>query len=237
MTATGSSEVAGSLVAVGFGGGARFSDVNPKALGFEPNLCAPNPGDGGGFENGSEGGNPGDIGGRGKPSGESPGDGGGLDSDKGASFGDGGRADIVNPPRPGEDGGFASEKLPKPGDGGGFNTVKPPPSPGDGGGLEIEKEGGGVESVDLGTSKESMLKRPNFPGSASSSFSDHEKLDGADDGPGEIGSPRLGVELPRARFGLFSRLVPSEAGPSAGSGAVRGSFGATSMLSADMVAL
>jgi hypothetical protein len=89
----------------------------------------------------------------------------------------------------------------------------------------------------LGARIESRLNRPNFPGSDSSSFSDHEKLDGADEGPGEIGSPRLGVEFPRARFGLLSGLARFEPWSSAGNGAVRGSFAATSMLSADMVAL
>ncbi len=82
-----------------------------------------------------------------------------------------------------------------------------------------------------------MLKRPNFPGSDSSSFSDQVKLDGADDGPGEIGSPRLGVEFPRARIGLLLGLTRFEAGSSIGSGAVRGSLGGAAVTSADMVAL
>jgi hypothetical protein len=51
-----------------------------------------------------------------------------------------------------------------------------------------------------------------------------------------MGSPRLGVELPRARLGLLSGLAPLEAGSSVGKGAVRGSFGIDSILSADMVA-
>jgi hypothetical protein len=128
-------------------------------------------------------------------------------------------------------------KLPKPGEGGGFDKAKEP-SPGDGGGLETKKDGGGnSESAGWGASIASMLNRPNFPGSASSSFSDHEKLDGADEGPGEIGSPRLGDELPRPRPCPVSALASFGAGLSAGKGAVSGSLVGALMLSTDMVAL
>jgi hypothetical protein len=128
-------------------------------------------------------------------------------------------------------------KLPKPGEGGGFDNVNEP-SPGDGGGLDTKKDGGGnSESAGWGASIASMLNLPNFPGSASSSFSDHEKLDGADEGPGEIGSPRLGVPLPRPRLCPISALVSFGAGSSTGKGAVSGSFVGASMLSTDMVAL
>lgn len=68
----------------------------------------------------------------------------------------------------------------------------------------------------------STLKRPNLPGSFSSSFSDHEKLDGAEEGPAETGSVQLGVELPRGLRGLRSGLSVAPSSP--GSGAVRGSF-------------
>jgi hypothetical protein len=294
--ATDRSGVGGACSIIGFGGGPRFNDVNPKVPGFDPNLWAPNPGEGGGFEKGSDGAKPGDIGGRDNSSGASPvGGGGGLDVGGGASFGDGGGFANVNLPNLGDGGGFDSANVPKPGDGGGFDwlmdwlidwlidwpnvpnpgdgggldSVKLPkpgegggfdwlidwlklekpgegggfesvnePNPGDGGGLETKKDGGGnSESDGWGASIESMLNRPNFPGSASSSFSDHEKLDGADEGPGEIGSPRLGLALPRVRLWFISELACFDAGSSAGKGAVRGSFAAASMLSTDMVAL
>ena len=77
------------------------------------------------------------------------------------------------------------------------------------------------------------LKRPNFPGLASSSFSIHEKLDGADDGPGEI-VIWSGVELPRARNGELLGLGPFVALSSSGRGAVLGSLG-TSIASTESV--
>jgi hypothetical protein len=81
------------------------------------------------------------------------------------------------------------------------------------------------------------LNRPNLPGSLSSSLSLHEKLDGADDGPGEMGSPRFGVELPRALAGLRSSglLVPLELPSSTGNGAVKGWLGEISIASTDKV--
>lgn len=166
-----------------------------------------NPGDIGGRES-SSGATPGDergldIGGSDSPSGANPGDGGALDiggseSPSGANPGEGGGLDTggsdspggANPggANPGEGGGLNVE--------GGFDSLNGAGS-GDGGDLENEKEAGNSGSVCFGATRESRLKRPNFPGSDSSSFSDHVKLDGADDGPGEIGSPRLGVEFPR----------------------------------------
>lgn len=81
----------------------------------------------------------------------------------------------------------------------------------------------------------SKLNRPNLPGSFSSSFSDHEKVDGAEEGPGEIES-KLGVEFPRACAGLFSGLsLPGTFSFSSGKGAVRGSLGLISIASAERV--
>lgn len=69
------------------------------------------------------------------------------------------------------------------------------------------------------------------------SFSDHEKLDGAEDGPGEIASI-LGVdflwECNTFRSGLESLDTSSF---SSGNGAVIGSFGLISIASADSVSL
>lgn len=192
-----------------FGGGPRFREAKPKPLSLAPTLCAANPGEGGGFGKDIGGGKPGDIGGLDMSSAASPGDGGGLDIRGGASLGD--RVGLDN-----ENGA----------------------SPGDGGGLEIEAaDETGPKSGCGGGNLESTLNRPNLPGSDSSSFCFQEKVEGAEDGPGEMGSPRLGVEFPRARTGLLSGLTRFNAGPTAGSGAVSGSFGAISMLSADMVAL
>lgn len=81
------------------------------------------------------------------------------------------------------------------------------------------------------------LNRPGLPGSLSSSFSLHEKLDGADEGPGDIGSPLFGVELPLALAGLRSSglLVPLELPSSLGNGAVKGWLGEMSIASTDRV--
>ena len=145
-----------SFFSVCFGGAHRLKGVNPKLPGELLNLCVPNPGEGGGFENGSGGGNPGDIGGRESDSGAGPGDGGNWHIERGA----------------------------KPGDGGGFENALTDATLGSScGGFSIR----------------SRLNRPNFPGSFSSSFSAQEKLEGAEDGPGEIGSPLPGVDVPRAR--------------------------------------
>lgn len=221
----------------GFGAGPRFRDAKPKLPSEVPNLCAPNPGEGGGFENGFGGGNPGDMGGRDSSSGVSPGDGVGFDSEGGASLGDRGGFDNFKGAGPGDGGGRSCELPDEVGRG---SAACGGASPGDGGGwgCELPPDEAGFGSVVVcgGASRESRLNRPNFPGSDSSSFSVHEKLEGADDGPGEIGSPLLGVEFPRARFGLLSGVPRFEAGLSDGSGAVRGSFGDISILSADMVA-
>lgn len=237
----------------GFGGGAKCRGANPNAPSDDPNLCAPKPGDGGGLENGSGGGKPGDIGGLAISSGASPGEGGILDIEMGAGPGERGGFDNVKEPKPGDGGGFECVKEPNPGDGGGlFVDNEKELNPGDGGALVMEGggkpgDGGGLEreltddanpeSGCEATRKESMLNRPNLPGSASSSFSVHEKLEGAEDGPGEIGSPLFGVEFPRARDGLRSGLVAFEPLSSTGRGAVKGSLGGSSIWSADSVAL
>jgi hypothetical protein len=119
MIATDRSGVGGACSIIGFGADPMFSDVNPKVPGFDPNLWAPNPGEGGGFEKGSDGGKPGDIGGRDSSSGASPVAGGAFDNDGGASLGDGGGFPSVNLPNPGDGGGFDSKNAPNPGDGGG----------------------------------------------------------------------------------------------------------------------
>lgn len=196
-----------SFLSTGFGGGPKFKDPNPNPAAV-PNRCAPKPGDGGGFGNEFGGGKPGDIGGLDMSSGTSPGDGGGFDIEGGHSLG--------------ERGGF--DKM------SGAN-------PGDGGGREKLIDGADPDLGWVGAIRESRLKRPNLPGSDSSSFSDHEKLEGAEDGPGEIGSPLLGVEFPRALFGLLWGVGCLGTGSSAGRGALRGPFGDTSIWSADKVAL
>lgn len=77
------------------------------------------------------------------------------------------------------------------------------------------------------------LKRPNFPGSVESSGWSHEKLDGAEEGPGEM-TGCTGDELPRARNEDLSGLETRVELSSSGRGAVRGSFG-TSMASTESV--
>lgn len=135
---------AASFFSIGFGGAPRFRDEKPKPP-EAPNLCAPNPGEGGGFDKVFvfSGENPGDIGGRDSSSGASPGDGGGLDNDGGTRLGDRGGFDSLRGANPGDGGGRGSELIagvnPKnPGDGGGrgieFIVGANPKSPGDGGG-------------------------------------------------------------------------------------------------------
>jgi hypothetical protein len=90
--------------------------------------------------------------------------------------------------------------LKKDGDGGGLKND------GDGGGLKNDDDlGGNVGScfgsglgsnIIGGASVSPKVKRVIFSDLFSSSFSDHEKLDGAEDGPGEIAS-KLGVDFPR----------------------------------------
>lgn len=229
------------------GGGAKVIGANPKVPSGAPNLCAPKPGEAGGLAKGSGGGNPGDMGGLERSSGAKFCDAGGFEMVRDAKLGGAKPGDFggsANEPKPGDGGGLDRENDPKPGDGGGLLKVKEPPKPGEGGSLEIvggtnPGDGGGLanelseeanpESGCEGTRNESILKRPNFPGSDSSSFSVQEKLEGADDGPGEMGSPLFGVELPLALLGLRSGLPDLEAGSSLGSGAVRGSLGGASM--------
>jgi hypothetical protein len=171
-----------------------------------PNLWDPNPGEAGGLENGFGGGKPGDIGGFESSSGARPMDGGGFSMGSVGKLGDGGGLGNESEANPGEGGGFDNELA---------DDAKP-------------------ESVCMALTPWSNLTRPNLPGSDdSSAFPGHEKLEGADDGPGEMGSPLLGVEFPRDRAGLLSGLTHFETGPSVGRGAVKGSFGDTSMLSAD----
>lgn len=111
-------------------------------------------------------------------------------------------------------------------------------NPGDGGGLDSELRDANPESGwRSGLARELRLKRPNLSGSRSSSFSVHEKLEGAEDGPGEIGSPLFGVEFPLARIGLLSGVGFFVLESSLGKGAVSGSLGDRSILSADKVTL
>ena len=204
--------------ATGFCGGAKCNGAKPK-LSDDPNLCAAKPGEGGGFANGSDGGNPGDIGGLESSMGARPGDGGGLDN----------ALDIeakLEEAKPGDLGGIDSVNPPSPGDGGALVTViEAGGNPGEGGGFDRElTDDANPESGCEGMSKESRLNRPYLPGSDSSSFSVHEKLEGADDGPGEIGSLRFEVAVPRPRTGLRSECLPLETGSSTGKGAVSGSL-------------
>jgi hypothetical protein len=92
------------------------------------------------------------------------------------------------------------------------------------------------EGVCLRGNKSAMLNRPNLPGSFSSSFSDQEKLDGADEGPGEMGR-LLGVEVRGILIGLLESRLGLRVMPafSSGSGAVFGVLGGASMASADKV--
>jgi hypothetical protein len=232
--------------------------MSPNPLVFAPNLWLPNPGEGGGFENDILP-NPGDGGGlddeslpKFKEGGTlgnevwlKPGDGGGLakegkDEPVRGKPGDSGCEKFGKDPKP---------PFAKPGDRGGSANE---PNPGDGGGLDFGGGGGarrvggsGVvnESKDAkpdegcdGTGTVSRLNRPNLAGSLSSSFSLHEKLDGADEGPGEMGSPRFGVELPRTLVGLRSSglLAPFDL-PSSGNGAVKGWLGEILIASTDRV--
>lgn len=102
--------------------------------------------------------------------------------------------------KPGDGGGFekASEKEPKPGDNGGreYASVKDEPNLGDGGGFGNKHEelddDANPESVLSSSVGEAVLRismwlnRPSLPGSESFSLCPHEKLEGADEGPGEI---------------------------------------------------
>lgn len=151
--------------------------------------------------------------------------------------------------KPGDEGGFeiASEKDPKPGESGGCENTSDNDGPnlGDGRGFgnrqELEEDAN-PESV-LSSSVEEVvlkismwLKHPNRPGSELSSLCPHEKVEGADDGPGEIAG-WSGVELPRGLpIGDLSGLVHLIEPSSSGKGAVRGSLG-TSMASTDKVIL
>jgi len=202
---------------LGGGAAARLNGTNPRPPVEEPNLWAPNPGDGGGLGNDEL--NPGEGGGLGKVmAGANPGDEGGKDISGGGNLGDASGNEKLMGANPGEAGGTDIDGIPL-GDGGLRSEVPDEnPESGCGGGLTIE----------------SRLNRPCFPGSFSSSFSVQEKLEGADEGPGEMGSPRLGVEFPRARVGLLSGATPLVE-PSVGKGAVSGSLGETSMLLADSV--
>jgi len=132
-------------------------------------------------------------------------------------------------------GGCENEAGGKPGDGGG-REMESEGKPGDGGGFENEFDDANPESGNDGFKSVLNSNRPNFPLSASSSFSVQEKLEGADDGPGEMGS-RLGVEFPLGRMGPMSGDLPVAPSSSFGSGAVSGSLGDRSMLSTDNVAL
>ncbi len=134
----------------------------------------------------------------------------------------------VNGVAPSRPGAGPNRWVANPGEGGGFGSDM----------TELEEtnpESGGVGGGGTGSRTLSRLNRPYFWGSLSSSCSPHEKLDGADDGPGEMASLLLGVEFPRARNGLRSWSVFMAPVSSVGNGAVRGSLGAISMASAESV--
>lgn len=147
--------------------------------------------------------------------------------------GEGGGLKVISGANPGDIGGSEKEAGGNPGDGGGRERVREG-NPGEGGGFEKELDDANPESGNAGFKSVLNSNRPNFPLSVSSSFSVQEKLEGADDGPGEMGS-RFGVELPRGLVGLLSGDLLVAPGSSLGSGAVSGSFGVRSMLSTDNV--
>lgn len=190
-----------------FGGAPRFNGGNPCSFGSS-SLCKFRLGEVPKFK-GAKPNAPGEL----EPNrwAPNPGDGGGLGS-------------VMTGANPGDIGGRPSE--------GGT-------SPGDGGGLDNEARDANPESGcrDDGLEIELRLNLPNFPGSFSSSFSVHEKLEGADDGPGEMGSPLFGVEFPLARIGLLSGVGFLVLKSSLGSGAVNGSLGEMSIWSAESVIL
>jgi len=118
------------------------------------------------------------------------------------------------------------------------NPKSNPPSPGDGGGFDTEateldetkpESGGGGRKV------VSKWNRPKRSRSFVSSFSSHENVDGAEEGPGEIASLLPGVELPLARSGLISGLIMTSSTSSPGSGAVLGSLAGISIASTERV--
>lgn len=118
------------------------------------------------------------------------------------------------------------------------------PNPGEGGGLMDKSDGTGIkldagfDANDFvgGLSPSPWSRRPGRPGPPWSSFSVHEKLDGAEDGPGDIDA-KFDTDFPRERIGLLlSGLPPGETSSRRpGRGAVNGSLVLASRASADTV--